>query len=119
MTHQQAQPQQSLESFTRDLLAGKVDDRVAMIDLVLGDDEYGETVYVYTRVGFSKYAAYKEACNSGEPFDPEDYGEIIATGKGNPPKSLIAELRDRYGFFDDFEDQMTVLGETALAHMNA
>lgn len=86
----------------------------ALIDLCLGTDDDGMDIYVYTKIPLKNYASYKEAALSGNAFDPESFGEIIAQGHGRPDAALIAELKARYGFQDGFEDAISNIGHAVL-----
>lgn len=86
----------------------------ALIDLCLGSDETGTNVYVYLKIKLDRYTAYTQTALSGEDFNPEDFGEIIAQGKGTPPLALQQELKKEYGFWDEFEEKMEEFGHTVL-----
>lgn len=87
---------------------------LGFIELCRGADSDGDTAYLYMSVPADRHADYKRACTSHEPFDPRDYGTIIAQGKGTPPASLISELKNKYQFWDGFEDAMHALGQKIL-----
>jgi hypothetical protein len=88
---------------------------MALIDLCLGSDGDGDNAFLYIKVPLNNYGAYKEASNGGEAFDPEQFGEIIAQGKGHPPAKLVQELKEKYEFWDGFEEAMTEFGHEILA----
>lgn len=87
---------------------------VALIELCLGSNDHGEDVFAYIKVPLDRYGAFKEAVLRGYEFETSDFGEIIAEGKGHPPAALIQELKEKYRFWDGFEEKMTALGQAGL-----
>ena len=48
-----------------------------------------------------KFKAFNTAWDSDEAMDFNDYGTILHRGFGNPSEELKAELREKYGFYEE------------------
>lgn len=61
----------------------------------------GRTRFFIIKVKPSLHQAYLRKMNSTEAFDLKDYGEILHRGEGEPSEALRAELREKYGMYND------------------
>jgi|GEM_PF-3280298 len=52
----------------------------------------GDTIYYYVDVQLLNLGKLNTAITSGIDFSPEDFGTIVASGKGEPPEELDATL---------------------------
>jgi hypothetical protein len=75
-------------------------DRARICDIRL-DQPNGERSYFILEVDHGKTKELSEALTLPKPLDLRDYGTILHSGWGEPPESLKAELREKYGLYQD------------------
>jgi hypothetical protein len=56
--------------------------------LLQGRNDSGEKIFSYLSVSLPKIPKLYAALNSGDDFDPVDFGHVIASGMGDPPDDL-------------------------------
>ena len=61
----------------------------------------GRDAYYVLEVDKPKFKAFNTAWDSDEAMDFNDYGTILHRGFGNPSEELKAELREKYGFYEE------------------
>ena len=68
------------------------------IVLVRGKNIHGDMIYCYLRIKSSqakKLEAALQAAGDGK-FAVSDYGTVLASGKGDPPPDVVAEIHKKY-----------------------
>jgi len=65
-----------------------------------GKNSFGDLVYCYVKVMYPEMDAMNAALQSGNNYNPGDYGTVIAAGKGDPTDEVKAELAITYPMFD-------------------
>jgi hypothetical protein len=70
------------------------------IALVRGEDAQGASIFAYVAVQAANVEDFMKAQESGT-FYPEDYGVVLATGKGEPTEELIRKIEQDYGIDHD------------------
>lgn len=84
---------------------GKVDfgdllkDEFSVI-LLQGKNTFGDMVYCYVKVNLPNVEKLQAALTGGKNFNPSDFGEVIAAGKGTPPDSIRAEIASTYSMME-------------------
>lgn len=53
--------------------------------------------YYFMQVSPTKEVLLRRLLAEDLPANLEDYGEVIASGYGEPPQTLLKKLRDEYG----------------------
>lgn len=57
----------------------------------------GENCYYFFKVVPDRKRLFLTLLTKGNNINLAKYGEILASGYGEPPKKLVAELADKYG----------------------
>jgi hypothetical protein len=60
--------------------------------LILGTNVFGDEMFTYLRFPTDRLDEVKAALASGEDFAPNNYGTVIAAGRGKPSEQVIAEV---------------------------
>jgi hypothetical protein len=82
------------------------DKNSAVLSYIHGKSQ-GKPFWAYVAVKPSKYKEFHELNCAKKRYAIEDYGIIVASGEGEkPPESIIKEMRDRYGFKDNFGEEL-------------
>jgi len=58
----------------------------------------GENAFFYIRIELPKEQDFLAALKGQQKFNLSDYGEIIASGFGNPSDEIRKMLKEKYGF---------------------
>ena len=80
--------------------AVKVGSKTVCILLVRGKSPEGDPIYAYVAIMADKLELFMEA-QQGGIFYPEDYGNIVLSGKGDPSPEVRAEMTREYDFQHD------------------
>ena len=66
--------------------------------LLRGKNIFGDFVYCYLKIAYPEIKRLEEAMDSTEEgtFNLNDYGTILAAGKGEPPPEVKAEIATTY-----------------------
>jgi hypothetical protein len=64
--------------------------------LLQGKNTFGDMIYCYVKVILPNMEKLQKALQSSASFNPSDFGEVIAAGKGAPPDSVRAEISSTY-----------------------
>jgi len=68
----------------------------------------GRPYYAYTAVPPSKYRAFYELSSARKSIVLNDFGKIISAGfEAAPPAEVVREMRDRYGFDENYEHKIS------------
>lgn len=70
-------------------------DEYAVI-LLQGRNVFGDMIYSYVKVGLSNIKPLYTALQSGQNFNPSDFGMVVAAGKGEPAEDVKAEIAMTY-----------------------
>jgi len=57
-------------------------------------------IYSYVKIFLPNIQRFKAAVQAGKGFNPSDFGEVLAAGKGNPPPEVHAEMIALYPLID-------------------
>lgn len=57
--------------------------------------------YFILEVERAKHKDFKHALTQQAPGDLRDYGKILYSGYGEPAESIKAELREKFGMYED------------------
>lgn len=74
--------------------------RARICDIRL-DQPNGKRAFLILEVDHGKAKELSEVLRLPRPLDLRDYGIILHSGWGEPPESLKAELREKYGLYGD------------------
>jgi hypothetical protein len=99
-TRPTAQPATTLPSAvptTREAIdMNQVDLQKAEVMLIYCKNAEGKPVYNYVRMTLRQIEQLKAAVLVGRPFNPSDFGTIIASGQGEPTESVKKEIAEQY-----------------------
>lgn len=77
---------------------GGMDDPVVI--LMQGKNPFGDRIYAYLKLTLKELMKLKSAMDSGQTFNPSDYGSVVAAGKGEPTEEVKAEITSLYKLLD-------------------
>ncbi len=64
--------------------------------LLRGKNSFGDHIYSYVKVSLPNIKRLYESLNGGSTFNPSDFGEVVAAGKGEPSDEVKAEIAATY-----------------------
>ncbi len=70
-------------------------DEYAVI-LLQGKNVFGDMIYSYVKVEMGNIKKLYAALQSGQNFNPSDFGSVVAAGKGEPTPEIRAEMAATY-----------------------
>ncbi|MFO0388260.1 MAG: hypothetical protein ACK502_00875 [Alphaproteobacteria bacterium] len=73
--------------------------------LLFGKNSFGDRIYSYVKINLPNLPNLKTAINAGKGFNPSDFGEVIAAGKGEPPSEVRSEIASTYQVIDNTKPQ--------------
>lgn len=68
--------------------------------LLQGKNIFNDMIYCYIKVSLPNIKKLQAALTSENPFNPSDFGTLIASGKGQPPEEVRAEIALTYPMLD-------------------
>jgi hypothetical protein len=68
--------------------------------LLYGKNSFGDKIYSYLKITLPNLQNLKSAIRAGQGFNPSDFGEVIAAGKGEPSREIRAEIAAQYQVLD-------------------
>lgn len=68
--------------------------------LLRGKNSFGNLIYSYVKVSFSNIDRVQHCLKNRLPFNPSDFGEVVAAGTGEPPPEVQAEIAAQYPMID-------------------
>lgn len=80
-----------------DSKSGEISDDSEVIILMTTRNEFGDQIYGYLKIPYKNYAVVKELTEQNKGFDPRQYGEIIAAGRGMPTQEVEDEIAREHG----------------------
>ena len=69
--------------------------------LLRGKNNFGDHIFSYVKISLPNLARFKSAMRNHLPFNPSDFGEVIAAGTGEPTDELKAEIAAQYPMLDN------------------
>lgn len=64
--------------------------------LLQGKNTFGDMIYCYVKVNIPNLEKLQRTLQAGTTFNPSDFGEVVAAGKGSPPDEVRAEIARMY-----------------------
>ena len=77
--------------------AAKILKQTALVYDLRWRDVSGEMAYAIFEADKMKHDAFKRKLDSSDTYDLSDYGTVLYTDFGEPPATLKAELKEKYG----------------------
>jgi hypothetical protein len=74
----------------------KVDLNKYVVILLHGKNSFGDKIYSYLKISLGGIEKLKAALLVGMPFNPTDFGSIIAAGRGEPSDEVRNEIASTY-----------------------
>lgn len=68
----------------------------AVVLLLRGKNTFGDRIYSYLKVAGEDLSRMQSAASSGQPFNPSDYGTVVAAGQGEPTAEVRQEIESTY-----------------------
>lgn len=72
----------------------------AVVILMQGKNTFGDSIYSYLKITNKDLMRMKTVIQGGQPFNPSDFGTIVAAGKGEPTDEVRAEISSMYKMMD-------------------
>lgn len=80
------------------LQSGVLDEDVVI--LMQGKNTFGDRIYSYLKAKVKDVLRMQSAIKAGQPFNPSDFGTVVAAGKGEPTDEVKAEISSTYKVLD-------------------
>lgn len=71
-----------------------------VVILMQGKNTFGDRIYSYLKITLEDLKRMQAAVQKGEPFNPSDFGTVVAAGKGDPTDEVKAEVASMYKVLD-------------------
>src|SRR5690606_13614576 len=71
-----------------------------VVVLMQGKNTFGDRIYSYLKTTMPDLSRMHAAILAGAPFNPSDFGSVVAAGKGDPPEDVKAEISSMYRVLD-------------------
>lgn len=68
--------------------------------LLRGKNGFGNLIYSYVKVTFANVDKLVHCLKNNLPFNPSDFGEVVAAGTGEPSAEIQAEIAAKYPMID-------------------
>lgn len=75
--------------------------------LLRGKNSFGDHIYSYVKVSLPNIKRLYESLSNGTNFNPSDFGEVVAAGKGEPTAEVQAEIAAQYPIANNNEGGST------------
>lgn len=75
-----------------------------VVILMQGKNTFGDRIYSYLKITLGDLKRMQAAVQQGNPFNPSDFGSVVAAGKGEPPEEVKAEIAGMYKVLDNKSD---------------
>jgi len=75
-------------------------DNEFVVLLLRGKNSFGDKIFSYVKIHLPNLPRLKSAIVSGGGFNPSDFGEVVAAGRGEPTEEIKAELAATYKVFE-------------------
>ena len=73
----------------------------SVVLLLYGKNNFGDKIYSYLKITLSALQDLRNAVQTGNGFNPGDYGTVIAAGKGDPTEEVRAEVAASHQVIDN------------------
>ncbi len=90
--------------------------REKVVILIQGKNTYQEQIYTYLQLPLWKLHELKNCMNGGESFHPQDFGEILSAGLGNPPEELRQQMAITYNLIDMSKQRANISDEEQIVY---
>jgi hypothetical protein len=67
-----------------------------LVLLMQGKNSFGDRIFSYLKLTTNDLRRMQSAIQSGTPFNPSDFGTVVAAGKGEPTPEIRAEVESMY-----------------------
>lgn len=67
-----------------------------VVILMQGKNTFGDRIYSYLKVTLNDLKRMQFNASEGSPFNPSDYGTVIAAGQGEPTAEVVQEIESAY-----------------------
>ena len=67
-----------------------------VVILLQGKNVFGDMIYCYVKATYLNVEKLQAALKAGQNFNPSDFGEVLAAGKGFPTDEVKAEIGQLY-----------------------
>lgn len=67
-----------------------------LVILMQGKNTFGDRIYSYLKLTVDGLKRMQSAAISGTPFNPSDFGTVVAAGLGEPTQEVKAEVESQY-----------------------
>lgn len=84
----------SVNSDKGDKLTSLMEENVVL--LMQGKNNFGDKIYSYLKISLSDLPKLRSAIQGHEPFNPSDFGSVVAAGQGVPTDEVKAEIAAMY-----------------------
>jgi hypothetical protein len=85
----------------------QADEEMAVLSYVHGTMEDGRPYYAYVAIKPSRYREFHALTAARKAMVIGDYGTVIAAGfESEPPPEVVKEMREAYGFDDQYEGKL-------------
>lgn len=68
----------------------------SVVILMQGKNTFGDRIYSYLKVTLNDLKRMQFNASEGNPFNPSDYGTVIAAGQGEPTAEIKQEIESNY-----------------------
>lgn len=72
----------------------------SVVILMQGKNTFGDRIYSYVKLTLADLKRMQGAIQAGNPFNPSDFGSVVAAGKGEPTDEIRAEIASAYKILD-------------------
>jgi hypothetical protein len=71
-----------------------------VVILMRGKNPFGDRIYSYLKLTLGDLKRMQTAVAQGAPFNPSDFGSVVAAGRGEPTPEIRAEIESLYRVVD-------------------
>ncbi len=74
-----------------------------VVILMRGKNPFGDRIYSYLKLTLADLKRMQAAVAQAAPFNPSDFGTVVAAGRGDPTPEVRAEIEAMYRVVDAAE----------------
>lgn len=71
-----------------------------VVILMRGKNPFGDRIYSYLKLALTDLKRMQSAVAQGAPFNPSDFGTVVAAGRGEPTPEVRSEIESLYRVLD-------------------
>lgn len=71
-----------------------------LVLLMRGKNTFGDKIYSYVKLTLQDLQRMQAAIKQGQPFNPSDFGTVVAAGQGEPTAEVKQEINSLYKVLD-------------------